>query len=199
MLFLPPNLKTYITIVQSIYWFRYYRIFLIVKDQDGNVIGKYEFTRIPYTNVGYVEFTTPSREGIYLLEYWLYERDGTPFTTIRQVILVVSKNSSLLGLLHQLYDVIEKHVFRRLDILCDSFKVTQNYVENVLLVDSIDVWATNRDCEKLLDEFIIPVTDKTKTLVEETKSKIEKSLIPNLNNIKNILQILLYWIKKRNA
>jgi len=199
MPYLPPNFKTIFTVVMSRYVFRKYRVFLVIKDKEGNIIGEYEFTQIPETTVGYTEVTTPSKEGFYVMEYWIYRKDGTPYYKYYETPLIISEKGSLLGLLHYLFNIVEKYVFRRLDILCEEFKGMCGYVEKVLLVDAIDTWAKSRDCLIVLDEFIFPLVNEAKNYVEDIKSKIEELAIPNLDSVKNVLQKFLNWLKKRNA
>lgn len=199
MPYLPPNFKTIFTVVISRYAFERYRVFLVIKDKEGNIIGEYEFTQIPETTVGYTEATTPSKEGFYVMEYWLYNKDGTPYFNFYEAPLIISEKGSLLGLLHYLFNIVEKYVFRRLDILCEEFKGMCGYVEKVLLVDAIDTWAESRDCLIVLDEFIFPLVNEAKNYVEDIKSKIEELAIPNLDSVKNVLQKFLKWLKKRNA
>jgi len=199
MLFLPPNFKTIFTVVVGQYYFEYYRVFLVIKDKDGNIIGEYEFNQIPYTTVGYTEATTPAEEGLYILEYWVYRKDGTPYFSFREVPLIISEKGSLLGLLHYLFNNVEKYVFRRLDNLCNRFESMCNYVENVLLVDAIDTRNATRDSILVLEEHILPMVNETKSYAEDINSKIEELAIPNLNTVKNVLQKFLKWLKKRNA
>ena len=199
MLYLPPNFKTILTRVTHPYFFENYRIILLIKDKEGNIIGKYEFIRIPESRVGYTEITTPSKEGVYIMEHWIYKKDGTPYLRDYRDLLIVSEKLSDLGLLHYLFNIVEKNVFRRLNVLCDRLESMCDYVENNLKVSTIGTWYATRDCLKVLDEYIFPLVNEAKNYSNDIKSKIEELTIPNLISVKNILQKFLKWLKKRNA
>jgi len=199
MLVLPPNTKYYFWAYMHSYYRERYDFYLVIGDTEGNILAKYKFKLVPNTDVGYTVITTPSKEGLYLLVWTLFTKDGRIVSTEYAEPLIVSEKDSLLAALRQLYEIIDKRVFRRLDVLCEEFEYDSFYVRNVILAHSRDLWATSRDIVLLLDNFIFPRVDRIEDHTENIESNIGGQIAPKLDSVKATLQKFLKWLMKRNA
>jgi len=199
MIALPPNFKYIHTISFTPIPWEPYVLLLLIRDKNGEIIDMYEYKRIPNTSVNYTEITTPSEEGVYILEVWYIIIADSYQYLIYEDYLIVSKTKSLIGVLQSAYEelkLLHEGVLKRVK---DRMRILLDTTNNILIPRAKKISRKCKELREYVDNHILPTANETKQGVDSIKSKIEEQIIPEHGGLKAKLEKLLKWFKKRNA
>jgi len=199
MIALPPNFKYIHTISFTPIPWEPYELLLYIRDKNGEIIEKYKYKNIPNTSVHYTEFTTPSEEGVYILEVWYIILFDSHRYRIYEDYLIVSKTKSLIGALQSAYEELENLHEGVLKLVKDRMRILLDTTNNILIPRAKRISRKCKELREYVDNHILPTANETKQGVDTIKFKIEEQIIPEHGGLKAKLEKLLKWFKKRNA
>jgi len=174
----------------------YERVVGHIRDANGNIVASYEFERMGYTDWYCAKIRTPDKEGVYAIDYRIYDQTGRLVYNPGDRPLVVSTELTTIGMVMKIINFIEKHVYSRIDCIsnCES-KLSELLTETgeYLYKAKVNVFKISGKLTDVLYWEILRIKKK----LEEVKEKLDSIAIPTLNSITNLLDKIKPWLKKR--
>lgn len=198
MPYLPPKFWTihcrYLPYVD----YPYERVVAYIRDANGNIVASYEYEPLGETGWFCAKIRTPDNEGVYAIDFRVYDQTGKQVANPSDRPLVVSTELSTIGMAMKIINFIEEHVYSRIDCIsnCESklselLTETGNYLSEAKL-NAFKVLGRLRDV--LYWEIL-----NIKKILEEVKEKLDSIALPTLDSITKLLDKIRPWLKKRIA
>lgn len=172
------------------------RVVAYIRDARGRIVASYEYKPLGKTQWFCAKIRTPDKEGIYAIDLRVYDQSGKQVVNPWDTPLVVSTELSSIGMVLKIIKFIEEHIFSRVDCLsnCDQ-KLSE-------LITEIDYYVTEartigmKVLGKLREILYWKILDIKKVL-ENIKDKLDGTVPSTLDTIKNLLDEIRLWLRKR--
>jgi len=169
MAYLPPNFKIIDCVKVDVPLYPSEKVIAYILDADGNKIAEYEYSEINGTGWYCAEITTPEEEGVYAIDYKIFDEEEYYIYEMEDKPLVVTTTASPLALAMKIHD----------------------YVIGEITDDVIEIgWYTYYITMALVYE-LYPALKNAESEVDATKSKITGELHPKLSEILNIVNEII--------